>query len=137
MNRPCEIPATQHEGAARLYPCGWRCSGHAPQTHATASTATQPAAAPPRLAPKPQPVELPEITGGLRIGCGEGFEAKGRGPGEFWWKTDPRARYQCLDCGWTSETVVGFENVQAFVRHIRTTHRATCSATTTEGAHAA
>lgn len=29
--RPCDTPATEHDGLARLYPCGWRCTTHAPQ----------------------------------------------------------------------------------------------------------
>lgn len=30
--RPCDVPGTGHDGPVRLYPCGWRCTTHAPRT---------------------------------------------------------------------------------------------------------
>ena len=29
--RPCEVPVPDHVGPPRLYPCGWRCTTHAPR----------------------------------------------------------------------------------------------------------
>ena len=28
--QPCDTPTGEHEGCIRLYPCGYRCSAHAP-----------------------------------------------------------------------------------------------------------
>ncbi|MFJ4926889.1 hypothetical protein [Streptomyces sp. NPDC088736] len=28
--QPCDSPNGEHTGRSRLYPCGWRCSNHAP-----------------------------------------------------------------------------------------------------------
>lgn len=79
------------------------------------------------------------VTGALRVDCGEGRETRhGERAGQIRWITQPRARYECVACGYRSETVTGPEAVKAFVSHIRTTHQATCpAANPTEGAHAA
>lgn len=29
--RPCDVPTGPHTGLSRLYPCGWRCTSHAPK----------------------------------------------------------------------------------------------------------
>ncbi|MCX5197191.1 hypothetical protein OOK31_25390 [Streptomyces sp. NBC_00249] len=78
------------------------------------------------------------VVGGLFIDGGEGHEIKhGDRAGQIRWTSQPRARYECVACRWKSETVTGPAAVKAFVAHIRTTHRATCPATTNEGARAA
>lgn len=121
--RPCEVPTDTHDGTVRLYPGGWYCTSHAPQPRTT-----EPAAAvnPLRRAIRTRPVDdAPrQVTAALRIDCES--------------KTRPRARYECVTCGWASEAVTGPAAVQAFVSHIRTTHRATCpGAALTEGVRAA
>lgn len=135
--RPCDVPGPEHEGLARLYPCGWRCTSHAPQARTTPTAA--PTTAPPvRLAARRAPdAPVLQVTGALRIDCGEGFEAKDKGAGQFWWKTEPRARYECVACGYRSDVVTSPASVKAFISHIRTTHQATCPGAITEGAHAA
>lgn len=70
------------------------------------------------------------IIGGLFIDMGQQLK-------NGTWKKPPRARYGCVTCGYQSEIVTGAAAVKTFVSHIRTTHRATCPATTNEGAHAA
>ncbi|MFJ3923065.1 hypothetical protein [Streptomyces sp. NPDC090022] len=79
------------------------------------------------------------ITGALFIDAGEGREIRhGDRAGQIHYTRHPRARYECLACGWTSETVTGPEAVKAFTSHIRITHPATCpAAAPTEGAQAA
>lgn len=73
------------------------------------------------------------ITGALFVDCGEGREIRhGDRAGEIRWTRQPRARFECLTCGWRSETVTGPSSVKTFVSHIRTTHQATCPAATTE-----
>ncbi|WP_369778868.1 hypothetical protein [Streptomyces sp. R33] len=136
--RPCDVPGADHDGTARLYPCGWRCTAHAPQARTTpAETPPTPAAAPTRRAARP--AEDPyRITSALLIDCGTGIEIKdGDRAGQIWWKANPRARYECVACQWRSEIVTGPIAVQTFVSHIRDTHRATCTGAPTEGAQAA
>ncbi|WP_327169516.1 hypothetical protein [Streptomyces subrutilus] len=137
IGRPCDVPSGGHDGPVRLYPGGRLCTAHAPQARPT--PVTEPATAPPvRLRPRPAPDDtVRQVTGALRIDCGTGIETKGGRPGEFWWKTKPRARYECVACHWASETVTGPDAVKAFARHIRTTHQATCTGAATEGAQAA
>ena len=31
----CDVPQPDHTGPARLYPCGWRCTTHAPKPRTT------------------------------------------------------------------------------------------------------
>jgi hypothetical protein len=135
--RPCDIPSPNHDGTARLYPCGWRCTSHAPQARTTAPA--EPVTTPPvRLAARRTPAaHVLQVAAALRIDCGEGFAIKDAPPGEFSWKTHPRARYECVTCGRASETVTGAIAVRNFLDHIRATHKATCTGATTEGAHAA
>lgn len=38
--KPCSTPGDDHEGDARLYPCGWRCNGHAPGPAITPASRT-------------------------------------------------------------------------------------------------
>jgi len=136
--RSCDIPAADHDGQARLYPCGWRCTSHAPQARTTPADTAAPASAAVRRITRPATTEArPRVAGALRIDCGIGVELKDKGPGQFWWKEQPRARYECVACRWTSETVTGPEAVKAFARHIRTTHKAACPGAVTEGAQAA
>lgn len=135
--RPCDIPGDDHDGQARLYPCGWRCTTHAPQTRTTPVAEPAAIAAVQRMARKDPAEESRRVIGALRIDLGEGHALKDKGPGEFWWKTKPRARYECLACRWESETVTGPEAVKAFAAHIRTTHKAACPGAVTEGAQAA
>ncbi len=78
------------------------------------------------------------ITGGLFIDCGEGREIKhGDRAGQIRYTRQPRARYECVACRTTTETVTGAEAVKAFINHIRATHKATCTGAATEGAQAA
>jgi hypothetical protein len=130
----CDVPGGSHDGTDRFYPCGWRCTTHAPQARPT-TTPTTTTSPTPRRQTRPQ--ERPRITAALRIDAGEGFAAKDAPPGEFTWKTPPRARYECVACNWRSEIVTGAIAVRTFLNHIRATHTAACPAASTEGAHAA
>ncbi|MEU4947676.1 hypothetical protein [Streptomyces lavendulae] len=134
--RPCDIPNADHDGTARLYPSGWRCISHAPQARTTGPAASTSTAPPVRHPARPV-VEL-RATGALRIDCGQGIEIKdGDRAGQIWWKTQPRARYECVACHWESETVTGPEAVKGFTARIRTSHRATCPGAPAQGAQAA
>lgn len=133
----CDVPSGNHEGAVRPYPCGSRCTAHAPQARPV-DAAVKPAAAP--MSPRTVPTAAcsRQVLGALRIDCGEGFAVKDADPGEFSWRTPPRARFECVACGWRSETVTGAIAVQSFINHIRATHTAICpGADNYKGAHAA
>ncbi|MFE9845823.1 hypothetical protein [Streptomyces goshikiensis] len=133
--RPCDVPGDVHDGQPRLYPCGWRCTSHAPQTRPALTPTTSAPAATRRQTPQPTRWQ---VIRALFIDCGQGIEIKtGDRAGQIWWKTPPRARHECLDCGWQSETVTGPAKVKAFISHIRDTHQATCTGAVTEGARAA
>ncbi|MEU9000497.1 hypothetical protein [Streptomyces sp. NPDC048551] len=134
--RPCDIPGPSHDGTARLYPCGWRCTSHAPQARTTTPTGTAPATVT-RLRARTTRREPLRVVAVLLIDSGEGYATKDAGPGEFTWKTHPRARYECVACAWRSETVTGSVAVLNFLNHIRATHKAVCKAAATEGARAA
>ncbi|MFB6809451.1 hypothetical protein [Streptomyces sp. NPDC056387] len=137
--QPCDIPAPDHDGTARLYACGWRCTSHAPQIRPVTATAAAPTAAPARRRIVRTAPCSRQVTAALRIDCGTGIEIKdGDRAGQIWWKTEPRARYECVACQWRSEIVTGAAAVQRFTDHIRTTHQAVCpAAATQQGAHAA
>lgn len=136
--RPCDIPSNAHDGTARLYPCGWRCTSHAPQARPVTAAAASPAAGPARSRIKPTPAYSRQVTAALRVDCGAGIEIKdGDRAGQIWWKTQPRARYECVACGWQSAIVTGPLAVKNFTSSIRTTHQAACTGATTEGAQAA
>ncbi len=78
------------------------------------------------------------VTAALFVDCGEGREIRhGERAGQIRWTRQPRARFECLACGYRSEVVTGPDAVRTFVAHIRTTHQAVCPAATTEGAQAA
>lgn len=135
--QPCDVPTGAHDGPARLYPCGWLCTNHAPQARTTTAASSPPATVtriPRNRTTRNEPLR---ITGALRIDAGEGFAIKDAPAGEFSWRTPPRARYECVTCGWRSETVTGALAVLRFIDHIRTTHQAACTGAVTEGAHAA
>ncbi|MFJ6935722.1 hypothetical protein [Streptomyces sp. NPDC101132] len=136
--RDCDVPSDGHDGTLRLYVCGWRCTTHAPQARTTGQgdAPTAPTAPATRTRPATGPRR---VTAALFVDLGEGREIKqGDRAGQMWWTTQPRARYECLACGWASEIVTGADAVKAFTAHIRTTHRATCpAAALAEGARAA
>lgn len=69
------------------------------------------------------------ITGALFVDMGQQLK-------NGTWKRPPRARYECLPCGYASPVITGAENVARFVATIRANHHAS-SHTTTEGAQAA
>jgi len=82
------------------------------------------------------------VVDALFIDCGEGFEIKnGDRAGQIKYTRQPRARFECVPCGYASETVTGPDAVKRFVATARTNHRAICPATTNthtqQGAHAA
>jgi hypothetical protein len=133
--RPCDVPTGAHDGRVRLYPCGWRCTSHAPQARTTANEPTTTVT--PIRRPRTPREEPLRITGALRIDAGEGFATKDAGPGQFAWKTQPRARYECVTCGWKSEIVTGATAIRTFINHIRATHKAACTGAPIEGAQAA
>lgn len=33
----CDVPSPDHTGPVRLYPCGWRCTTHAPRPRPVAN----------------------------------------------------------------------------------------------------
>lgn len=136
--RPCDVPAGGHDGPARLFPGGWLCRAHAPRPRTTAAAPTAPAA-PARRRPAPAAPGPRRVTSALFVDGGEGREIKhGDRAGQIRWTTKPCARFECLACGYASETVTGAATVKAFTSHIRTTHKAVCPAAAhTEGAHAA
>lgn len=132
--RPCDVPSGVHDGRVRLYPCGWRCTPHAPQARAN----VPPTAAPAEARRTPPAPTVWQITAALRIDCGQGIEIKeGDRAGQIWWKTPPRARYECVACRWESAVVAGPLAVQNFTSTIRDTHRIACTGAITEGAQAA
>ncbi|MEV6569974.1 hypothetical protein [Streptomyces sp. NPDC051577] len=79
----------------------------------------------------------PTIVGVIVIDAGEGRELKEQGPGQFRWGRHPSARYECRICRTSTDTVTGSLAVRRFLDHIRSTHQATCTGATIEGAHAA
>ncbi|MYT24600.1 hypothetical protein GTW69_30705 [Streptomyces sp. SID7760] len=136
--QPCAIPGASHDGAARLYPGGWLCTAHAPKTRPVIVPEAAPATRPAHRRILPTAPCTRQVTAALRIDCGTGIEIKaGDRAGEIWWKTEPRARYECVVCGWRSEIVTGADAAKNFTDHIRTTHQAVCPAAATEGAQAA
>lgn len=82
------------------------------------------------------------VADALFVDLGEGFEIKdGDRSGQIRWTRQPRARFECVRCGYASPTVTGPPQVRDFVANEPTDHRAVCPATqdTTnqQGAHAA
>ncbi|MFE3578758.1 hypothetical protein [Streptomyces vinaceus] len=137
--QPCDIPGASHDGTARLFPGGWLCTAHAPKARPVVVPVAAPATLPSRRRALPTAPCTRQVTAALRIDAGTGIEIKEGGrAGQIWWKTDPRARYECVDCQWRSDIVTGADAVQAFTTHIRTTHQAVCpAAATQQGAHTA
>ncbi len=133
----CDVPGDSHDGSPRLYPCGWRCTAHAPQARPTTAPTTVISPAVAAAAQRQTRSGTRQVTAALRIDAGEGFAIKDAPPSEFSWKTPPRARYECVACNWRSEVVTGAEAVRRFLDHIRATHKAACPASNTEGAQAA
>jgi hypothetical protein len=78
------------------------------------------------------------VLGALFVDLGEGREIHhGDRAGQISYRRQPRARFECLRCHTTEGPVTGPHAVAAFVARIQTDHRATCPATTTQGAQAA
>lgn len=83
-----------------------------------------------------------EVHDALFVDLGEGFEIKdGDRAGQIRWTRQPRARFECVRCGYASPTVTGAPAVRDFVANEPTDHRAVCpaiySTTNQQGAIAA
>jgi hypothetical protein len=83
-----------------------------------------------------------EVRDALFVDLGEGREIKqGDRAGQIKYTRQPRARFECVRCGYASPTVTGAPAVRDFVANEPTDHRAVCpaihSTTTQQGALAA
>ncbi|MET9465835.1 hypothetical protein ABZY44_13710 [Streptomyces sp. NPDC006544] len=67
------------------------------------------------------------VTGALFIDMGQSLRGGG-------WSRPPRARYECLDCGYSSPIVTGAAEVQRFVASIRADHYAASHQPTAQAA---
>lgn len=70
-----------------------------------------------------------ELRAALFIDCGDG---RATGTGQFTYRKQPRAKYECLRCRTTEGPVTGAAAVKDFVANIRARHAATCAARQTE-----
>ncbi|MEU2730071.1 hypothetical protein ABZ650_20380 [Streptomyces griseoviridis] len=78
------------------------------------------------------------VSDALFIDCGTGYEHKtGDRAGQITYTRQPRARYECVRCGYASPVVTGPDDVKRFVATARTSHRATCPALTNQQGAAA
>jgi hypothetical protein len=72
-----------------------------------------------------------EVRDALFVDLGEGREIKhGDRRGQITYTRQPRARFECVRCGYASPTVTGAPAVRDFVANEPTDHRAVCPATT-------
>lgn len=82
------------------------------------------------------------VNDALFVDLGEGYEIKdGDRAGQIRWTRQPRARFECVRCGYASPTVTGAPKVRDFVTNEPRDHRAVCpaihSTTNQQGAIAA
>lgn len=81
------------------------------------------------------------VADALFVDCGEGREIKhGARAGQIRYTREPRARFECVRCGYASPTVTGPAAVRDFVANEPRDHRAVCPAihhTNRQGAIAA
>jgi hypothetical protein len=82
------------------------------------------------------------VADALFVDLGEGREIKqGDRAGQITYTRQPRARFECVRCGYASPTVTGAPQVRDFVANEPRDHRAVCPAihhtTTQQGAIAA
>lgn len=69
------------------------------------------------------------VADALFVDLGEGFEIKdGDRAGQIKYTRQPRARFECVRCGYASPTVTGPAAVRDFVANEPTDHRAVCPA---------
>jgi hypothetical protein len=83
-----------------------------------------------------------EVRDALFVDLGEGREIKqGDRAGQIKYTRQPRARFECVRCGYASPTVTGAPQVRDFVANEPRDHRAVCpaiySTTNQQGALAA
>jgi hypothetical protein len=83
-----------------------------------------------------------KVRDALFVDLGEGHEIKqGDRAGQIKYTRQPRARFECVRCGYASPTVTGAPQVRDFVANEPRDHRAVCPAihhtTTQQGAIAA
>lgn len=72
----------------------------------------------------------------LFVDLGEGREIKhGDRAGQITYTRQPRARFECVRCGYASEIVTGAAAVRDFVANEPADHRAVCPATTNRTAN--
>ncbi|THA82765.1 hypothetical protein [Streptomyces sp. A0592] len=134
----CDVPGGSHDGQPRPYPCGWRCTTHAPQARPTTTPTTTISPAVAAAAQRQTHSGPRQVTSALFVDCGDGRETKhGDRAGQIRYTGQPRARYECLACGWQSETITGPTAIRRFLDHIRAAHKAACPAAPSEGAQAA
>lgn len=70
-----------------------------------------------------------QVNDALFVDCGDGYEVKqGDDAGQIKYRRPPRARFECVRCGYASATVTGAPNVRDFVANEPTDHRAVCPA---------
>ncbi|MFD5632421.1 MULTISPECIES: hypothetical protein [Streptomycetaceae] len=84
---------------------------------------------------------LQRVNDALFVDLGDGYEIKhGDRAGQITYTRQPRARFECVRCGYASPVAVGAPAVKRFVATARTEHRQICLAihpTTQQGAKAA
>ncbi|MET7944237.1 hypothetical protein [Streptomyces sp. NPDC005302] len=79
-----------------------------------------------------------QVNDALFIDCGDGYEIKhGDNAGEIKYRRPPRARFECVRCGYASPIVTGPTAVKNFVAAARPEHRSICPATHAQGVRAA
>ncbi|MFJ3834492.1 hypothetical protein ACIPY6_03125 [Streptomyces sp. NPDC090054] len=114
--RPCDVPGDQHDGNARLYPCGWRCTSHAPQARTTSPAPdAQPVAKPVPASRKTRARQAFTASGLLVIDMGQQLK-------NGTWFRKPTARYECWTCNYTSDIVTGAHAVLQFIGAARSDH---------------
>lgn len=146
--QPCDIPAGEHEGRIRLYPCGYRCSAHAPWAE-KGQPEPQPGPGMPAGAwTTPSPISDSRVHDARAIATGKRrssphvFRAAqaavghrpepgirldpGKRDGRGGWIRIPTADYICPTCHQT-ESASG-DQVAHFAAHIETEHRDRCTA---------
>jgi hypothetical protein len=146
--QPCDGKTGEHEGRVRLYPCGYRCSAHAPWAEKGLDE-PQPASGPlPGAWTTPSPISDSRVHDARAIASGKrrsnpaayraAQAAVGQRPepgmrldpgqpdGRGGWIRIPTADYVCPACQET-ESASG-DQVAHFAKHVETDHAGRCTA---------
>lgn len=75
---------------------------------------------------------LQRVNDALFVDFGDGYEIRdGTHAGQIRYRRQPRARFECVRCGYASPVVTGPVDVREFVANEPNDHRAICPATHT------